>query len=227
MFTGIVEETGEVVGVEDTSEGRRLRVAADEVGSEIDHGASISVSGVCLTVEAFGPVADLDVETDAGDTYFEVFVAAETAEVTYLDAVAVGDVVNLERALPADGRLDGHVVQGHVDTTAAVLSVERVGEDWRFAFAVPEGYGRFLADKGSVALDGISLTVAERREDAFEVAIIPTTYELTNLSAKDPGDEGHLEVDVLARYAERLLAEEGEERVPVAGAEPGDVRGSD
>jgi len=246
MFTGIVEETGEVVGVEDAPGGRRLRFAADEVGEDLDHGASISVSGVCLTVEAFGAVADLGVESDAGDTYFEVFLASETAEVTYLDAVGVGDVVNLERALPADGRLDGHVVQGHVDTTAEVLAVERVGErearrasdgssgerseprdDWRFEFAVPEGYGRFIAGKGSVALDGISLTVAERHADSFEVAIIPTTYERTNLSAKEPGDAVHLEVDVLARYAERLLAEEGEERVPVAGAEPGDVADSD
>jgi len=227
VFTGIVEETGEVVGVEDTPDGRRLRIAADEVGSDLGHGASVSVSGVCLTVEEFGPVAELGVGSAAGGTYFEVFVAAETAAVTYLDGVEVGEPVNLERALPADGRLDGHVVQGHVDTTAEVLGVERVGEDWRFAFAVPDGYGRFLAEKGSVALDGISLTVAERREDAFEVAIIPTTYELTNLSDKEPGDEVHLEVDVLARYAERLLAEEDEDRVPVAGAEPGDVADSD
>ena len=228
MFTGIVEETGEIVAVEDETGGRRLRIAADEVAADLAHGQSIAVSGVCLTVEDWGPVADLnaetdagnpDVETDAGDTWFEVFLAAETLDVTYLDEVEVGDTVNLERALPADGRLDGHVVQGHVDTTTEVLDIREIGEDWRFEFAVPEGYGKYIAKKGSIALDGISLTVAERNPDTFEIAIIPTTYDLTNFGEKSPGDRVHVEIDVLARYAERLLAEHDSE-VPLRGAEP-------
>ncbi|MEF8774120.1 MAG: riboflavin synthase, partial [Halobacteriales archaeon] len=178
---------------------------------------------VCLTVEDWGPVTDLDRETDAGDTWFEVFLAEETTDVTYLGEVGAGHRVNLERSLPADGRLDGHVVQGHVDTTAEVTAVDQVGDDWRFTFAVPDGYGKYLADKGSVALDGISLTVAERNPETFEIAIIPTTYELTNFSTKEPGDPVHVEIDVLARYAERLLADADREEVPVKGVEAGDA----
>ncbi len=236
MFTGIVEERGEVVAVREDDGGRRLRIAADEVGEDLAHGQSISVSGVCLTVEDWGPVADLDVETAAGDTWFEVFLTAETLEVTYLGEVGVGHVVNLERAMPADGRLDGHVVQGHVDATTEVVEIERVGErearsasngpsgddeeprdDWRFTFAVPPGYGKYVAKKGSVALDGVSLTVAERNPETFESAVIPTTYDLTNFGEKEPGDPVHLEVDVLARYAERLLDERERAEVPVRG----------
>ncbi|PSP74836.1 riboflavin synthase [Halobacteriales archaeon QS_1_68_20] len=217
MFTGIVEEPGEVVAVRQDDGGRRLRIAADEVTADLVHGQSIAVSGVCLTVEDWGPVADLDVETAAGDTWFEVFLAEETLDVTYLGKVEVGHVVNLERAMPADGRLDGHVVQGHVDSTTEVVEIERVGEDWRFTFAVPPGYGKYVAKKGSVALDGVSLTVAERNPETFEIAVIPTTYELTNFGEKDPGDPVHLEVDVLTRYAERLLEERERAEVPVRG----------
>ncbi|WP_435334829.1 riboflavin synthase [Haloarchaeobius sp. TZWWS8] len=193
MFTGIVEETGEVVGVTDTDDGRRLRIAGHEVLSDVSHGASISVSGVCLTVEAFD------------DETFEVFLASETVDKTYLGTVEEGDLVNLERAMPGDGRFDGHLVQGHVDTAAEVLAIEQVGEDWWFTFELPEGYGQYVVEKGSVTLDGISLTVAEREDDRFSVAIIPTTYELTNLSTKEPGDFVHLEVDVVAKYVENML----------------------
>ncbi|WP_458207013.1 riboflavin synthase [Haladaptatus sp. NG-SE-30] len=195
MFTGIVAEAGEVRRVEATEGGRRLTIAADEILSDVEHGASISVNGACLTVEGF------DEET------FEVFLASETVEKTYLGEVEEGDAVNLERALRADARLDGHFVQGHVDTTTEVVDVRQVGEDWEYEFAIPGGYGQYIVDKGSVALDGISLTVADRRDDTFTVAIIPTTRNLTNLSEKEPGDPVHLEVDVLAKYAERLLAE--------------------
>ncbi|WP_435180220.1 riboflavin synthase [Halorussus sp. AFM4] len=217
MFTGIVEEAGEVVDVTATDDGRRLRVAGDEVTGELDRGQSVSVSGVCLTVEEHGP------------DWFEVFLASETVAKTYLGDLGPGDPVNLERAMPADGRFDGHVVQGHVDTTAEVVDVREVGEDsearsasedpsgersdprggWEYEFAVPEGYGRYVVDKGSVAVDGISLTVADRGEDSFTVAIIPETRAVTNLSAKSVGDPVHLEVDVIAKYAERLLDDAG------------------
>lgn len=213
MFTGIVAEVGEIRRVEETEGGRRLTIAADEVLSDVADGASIAVNGACLTVEAFD------------DDSFEVFLAAETVAKTYLGEVGEGDVVNLERALRADARLDGHFVQGHVDTTTELVDVRQVGEDgealrssenssgespredWEYEFAVPEDFGQYIVDKGSVALDGISLTVAEKGEDTFTVAIIPTTRRVTNLSEKEPGDPVHLEVDVLAKYADELLTE--------------------
>ena len=197
MFTGIVEEAGVVRRVTDEEGGRRVRIGTDEL-SEFAHGQSISVSGVCLTVEQFG------------DDWFEVFTARETLDRTYLDTVEEGDLVNLERAMPADGRFDGHVVQGHVDTTAEVVAVEQVGEDWTFTFELPESVARYVDEKGSVTLDGISLTVAALDDHAgtFSVAIIPTTYELTNFHDKAPGDRVHVEVDVLAKYVERMLNED-------------------
>ena len=191
MFTGIVETTGEIVAVEDTADGRRLRVAAP-FADELEGGQSVAVSGACLTVEAFD------------DESFELFLSTETLERTYLDSVGVGDRVNLERALPADGRFDGHFVQGHVDGVAEVTEIERVGEDWTFGFSLPADLRRYVVGKGSIAIDGISLTVADLREGAFTVAIIPTTYELTTLSEKSVGDPVHVEVDVVAKYVERL-----------------------
>ncbi|ELY61366.1 riboflavin synthase subunit alpha [Natronococcus amylolyticus DSM 10524] len=195
MFTGIVEETGTIDARSRTEDGLRLRIGADEVATGLEHGQSISVSGVCLTVERF----------EAG-AWFEVFLASETVERTYLGDLEEGESVNLERAMPADGRFDGHVVQGHVDTVATVSSIESVEEDWFFEFELPAGYERYVVEKGSITLDGISLTVAELTDDGrVTVAIIPTTYELTTLSTKEPGDPVHLEVDVLAKYVERLL----------------------
>ncbi|MFB1065969.1 riboflavin synthase [Natrinema sp. H-ect4] len=196
MFTGIVEETGEIVARERTDDGLRLRIGADEVATGLEHGQSISVSGACLTVED-------DVEGE----WFEVFLATETVERTYLGELDEGDAVNLERAMPADGRFDGHVVQGHVDAVATVSTIESIDEDWFFEFDLPEGYDRYVVEKGSITLDGISLTVADldTENGRVTVAIIPTTYELTTLSEKAPGDPVHLEVDVLAKYVERLL----------------------
>jgi len=203
VFTGIVETTGEVVDVSETGGGRRLRVACPFAG-ELERGQSISVSGACLTVE------------DRDGTSFELFLSRETLDRTYLDALGPGDPVNLERAMPADARFDGHLVQGHVDATATVSRIERVGEDWTFGFSIPEGIDRYLVEKGSIAVDGISLTVAGRSPGAFTVAIIPETYRVTNLSAKAVGDPVHLEADVLAKYVERML--EGREDANAAYA---------
>jgi riboflavin synthase len=193
MFTGIVEETGEVVAVDVTGEGRRLRIRHGF--DAVEGGQSISVSGVCLTVEEYG------------DDWFSVFLAEETVEKTYLGSVEAGDAVNLERAMPADGRFDGHVVQGHVDGVATVESIDRVGDDWWFTFSLPDALRRYVVSKGSIALDGTSLTVAELDDEAgtVSVAVIPTTYDLTTLSAKAPGDPVHVEVDVVAKYVERLV----------------------
>ena len=202
MFTGIVEDTGSVRERTETEDGLRLRIAVDGF-DDLRHGQSISVSGVCLTVEEYGR-ADEGASGDETD-WFEVFLASETVAKTYLGDVREGDAVNVERAMPADGRFDGHVVQGHVDTVAEVTGIERVGEDWRFTFAIPEGHADYLVDKGSVTLDGISLTVAEKRDGEFDVAIIPTTYDLTTLSEKSVGAPVHLEVDVIAKYVENML----------------------
>jgi riboflavin synthase len=190
MFTGIVETTGEVRDVREEESGRRIRVATDLAG--LAHGDSIAVDGTCLTVE------------ETGETV-ELFCSTETLARTTLSAVAVGDVLNLERPLSADGRLDGHFVQGHVDATAEVLTVEQVGEDWVFTFSLPEDVARYVVEKGSITVDGISLTVADLAEDSFSVAVIPTTYELTTMQEMEPGDGVNIEVDVIAKYVERLL----------------------
>ncbi|WP_144906505.1 riboflavin synthase [Halobellus captivus] len=208
MFTGIVETTGTVVEATDDEGGRRLRIEVDDASpasesaggvayDDLHHGQSISVNGVCLTVEEFQTEPKAE---------FEVFLAAETVEKTYLGDVAAGDRVNLERALAADGRFDGHLVQGHVDTTTKVTGIERVGDDWFFEFALPPSVSQYVVQKGSVTLDGISLTVADRGSERFAVAIIPTTYELTTLSEKAVGEPVHLEVDVIAKYVERMVS---------------------
>ena len=203
MFTGIVETAGEIVGVEDEAGGRRLRVRAAGL-DDLHHGQSISVSGVCLTVENFMPTESAEADEPR---WFEVFLASETVDKTYLGEVSVGDAVNIERAMAADGRFDGHVVQGHVDTVTTVSDIEQVGDDWRFTFELPDGYGQYIVDKGSICLDGISLTVADIDRDAgeFDVAIIPTTYDLTTLREKAVGDPVHVEVDVIAKYVENML----------------------
>jgi len=195
MFTGIVAETGVVRAVEADADGRRLTVETAEA-PDLDDGASLAVSGVCLTVEA-----------TTGDAA-EFFAASETAARTTLADLAPGDPVNLERALPADGRLDGHVVQGHVDGTTTVADIESVGEDWRYTFDQPTGLERYVAEKGSIALDGVSLTVAsvDDASGTFDVAVVPETYDRTTLGHLGPGDAVNVEVDVLAKYVERLTA---------------------
>ncbi|WP_136716738.1 riboflavin synthase [Halorientalis salina] len=202
MFTGIVEQTGTVLDTEDDEGGRRVRVQADL--DDLHHGQSIAINGACLTVEEFG------------SDWFDLFLSQETVERTYLGTVAEDDIVNVERALPADGRFDGHFVQGHVDGTAEVTAIDEIGDDWEFRFSVPEGLERYLVEKGSVTVDGISLTVADLDDD-FGVAIIPATYELTTLSAKSVGDPVHIEVDVVAKYVESMLGSEaGDAQTPYA-----------
>ena len=199
MFTGIVEELGRVTAVEHGAESARLSVRGPVVTADAVHGASISVNGVCLT----------GVTTDAGE--FTVDVMHETLERSSLGSVEPGDPVNLERAMRADGRFGGHVVQGHVDGTASIL--ERTpGERWEVVrFALPEAVARYVVEKGSITVDGVSLTVASVDEVSFTVSLIPTTLELTTLGSKGVGDLVNLEVDVLAKYIERLLAaREGE-----------------
>ncbi len=199
MFTGIVEETGRVEAIDRNEDGVRLRIGASFVP---ERGASVAVNGACLTAER------------ADEEGFEVFVSEETLKKTWLGELEEGDAVNLERAMPADGRFDGHIVQGHVDTTTRLSDVRQVGEDWEFFFEVPDGYERYVVEKGSVTLDGISLTVAEMHEDGtFSVAIIPETYEVTNLSDKQAGDLVNFEADIVAKYVESTLGADAVEKL--------------
>ena len=200
MFTGIVEETGRIEAVEDTDAGRRLRITT--AFEDLTAGASIAVDGACLTVEEYEP-----------GKRFSVFLAEETLARTTFDRVREGDGVNLELAMAADERFDGHVVQGHVDGTVAVADIERIGDDWAYTFELSPDLARYVVEKGSIALDGISLTVARLDDEAgtFSVAIIPTTYHETTLSEKKPGDEVHAEVDVFAKYVERMVGREERE----------------
>ncbi|GAA2384316.1 riboflavin synthase [Nonomuraea africana] len=193
MFTGIVEELGEIVSVEPHGEAARLAVRGKVVTSDAKHGDSIAVNGVCLTV--------VDVE----DEVFTVDVMRETLSRSSLKGAEAGARVNLERAVRADQRLGGHIVQGHVDGTGALLSREP-GELWDdVRFSLPRELNRYVAEKGSIAVDGISLTVTTVDEDSFGVSLIPTTLELTTLGAKRAGDLVNLEVDVIAKYVEKLV----------------------
>ncbi|MET8851560.1 riboflavin synthase [Amycolatopsis sp. NPDC004625] len=189
MFTGIVEEIGEVTAVEQLTNAARLRVRGPLVTSDAGHGDSIAVSGVCLTV----------VEVTGGE--FTVDVVDETLQRSSLAKVATGDRVNLERATPAGGRLGGHIMQGHVDGTGAFLGRDETGVT---TFALPGHLARYVVEKGSIAVDGVSLTVAAIGPDRFSVALIPTTLEATTLGRREPGDLVNLEVDVVAKYVEKL-----------------------
>jgi riboflavin synthase len=194
MFTGIVEELGEVVGLEHGTDSARVTVRGPLVTSDAGHGDSIAVNGVCLTVVA------------VADGAFTADVMAETLDRSALAALAPGDRVNLERALRADARLGGHVVQGHVDGVGEVVA--RVpGERWEVVrVSLPEPLRPYVVEKGSVAVDGTSLTVSAVLDDAFEVSLIPTTLEATTLGRRTVGDHVNLEVDVLAKYVERQVA---------------------
>jgi riboflavin synthase len=193
MFTGIVEELGTVAAIEHGADSAVLRITGPLVVSDAVHGASIAVNGVCLTVT----------EHDAEG--FAVDVMAETLRRSSLGALRAGDRVNLERAMPADGRFGGHVVQGHVDGTATITG-RTPGDRWETVeLTLPADLAGYVVEKGSITVDGVSLTVASVTDDAFTVSLIPTTLALTTLGHKGTGEVVNLEVDVIAKYVERLL----------------------
>ena len=201
MFTGIVEELGTVRAVELGSDSARLTVHGPLVTSDAVHGASIAVNGVCLTV------------TGVEDDTFTVDVMAQTLALTSVGDLVAGDRVNLERAMAADGRFGGHIVQGHVDATATILSREP-GERWETVrLTLPASLAPYLVPQGSITVDGVSLTVASLEDDSFTVSLIPTTLDLTTLGTRRPGERVNLEVDVLAKYVERMLAARSESKV--------------
>ena len=193
MFTGIVEELGSVVAVEPLVDAARLRIRGPLVTSDAVHGASIAVNGVCLTVVEFA------------DGEFTADVMNETLERSSLGALEPGSRVNLERPVTLEARLGGHLVQGHVDGTGAIVS-RTPSEHWEIVrISLPGDLGKYVVEKGSITVDGISLTVVEAADDSFTVSLIPTTLELTTLGTKRVGDPVNLEVDVVAKYVERML----------------------
>ena len=193
MFTGIIEELGEVVAIRQEGGGALLSVRGPVVTSDAKHGDSIAVNGVCLTV------------VEVKDDVFTVDVMKESLDRTSLGALAPGSAVNLERAVRADQRLGGHIVQGHVDGTAVLLSRDP-GESWDdLRFSLSPALSRYVAEKGSIAIDGISLTVTTVDDESFGVSLIPTTLKLTTMAERQVGDMVNIEVDVIAKYVERLV----------------------
>jgi riboflavin synthase len=196
MFTGIVEELGRVRSITPNEGGARIEIDADVVLEDVVIGASIAVNGCCLTV----------VELTAG--WWAADAVTETLDRTSLGALRAGDPVNLERPVRLEDRLGGHLVQGHVDGVGVLVERAPLPDgSTRMRFRMPASQLRYIVEKGSITVDGISLTVAALHDDGFEVAVIPHTLVVTTLGAKQPGDPINLEVDVLAKYVERLLDE--------------------
>ena len=193
MFTGIVESTGSVQSVEERGAHARLVVRAPKLAAAVALGDSVAVSGVCLTVA----------QGHAQDLHFDV--VRETLDRTSLGSLGEGAMVNLERAMRADARLDGHIVQGHVDETGRTRELRRRDSDVQLWVDASPGFLDFLVEKGSVTVDGVSLTVAGLAEDGFEVALVPHTLQVTTLGGARPGSPLNLEADVLGKYVKRYL----------------------
>jgi riboflavin synthase len=209
MFTGIVEEVGEVREVREQDDVVRLVISGPVVASDTRHGDSIAVNGVCLTA----------VEVDGAD--FSVELVPETLRRSSLAGVATGARVNLERAMSNGQRFGGHIMQGHVDGTATVMSHTAGERTAEIRFRLGDGLARYVVEKGSIAVDGVSLTVASVDRDSFSVALIPTTLADTTLGVRQSGDRVNIEVDVLAKYVERLVS--GYLPGPVGQAVPASV----
>lgn len=196
MFTGIITDIGKVADIRRNDAGARLVIETAFDTDSVDMGASIACSGVCLTV------------TDKAPGKFTVEVSNETLDVTTLGGWQTGSRINLERALRVGDELGGHIVSGHVDACAEMVDVTKDGDSLRLRIRVPEDYAHYIAPKGSVALDGVSLTVNEVEGNVFGVNIIPHTQDHTTLGTTKPGDTLNLEIDMMARYAARILGRE-------------------
>lgn len=193
MFTGIVEDVGTVLSVSGDTAGQTLRIRSVVVTEDLSVGDSISIAGACLTA------------VSVDDDSFEIEAVSETLEKTNLGRLRSGDGVNLERAMRADGRFDGHIVQGHVDGVGRVLRLEPEGIGSRLAIEVPPSLLRWIVEKGSITVDGVSLTVAHLSGQMVEIALIPHTLEATTLGSLAGGDVVNLEADILGKYVERLM----------------------
>ncbi len=193
MFTGLIEELGSIKSVERGDDGARITIEASLVTSDIKNGDSIAVNGVCLTA------------VDVSATTFCADVSPETLQRTTINDLRTGSPVNLERAVTPATRLGGHIVQGHVDGRGTFLSAESQGDFWNVKIGFPPELARYFVHKGSVAVEGISLTIAALAEDHFDIAVIPKTWEMTNLSSLKSGDDVNLEADIIAKYVERMM----------------------
>ena len=193
MFTGIIEELGKISSIENHAGGARITISAGIVTKDTNEGDSIAVNGVCLTA--------LNISGDS----FAADVSEETLKISTLGVLKQGSAVNLERAVTPSTRLGGHIVQGHVDARGRFLSALKQGDFWTVRIGFSEDLARYLVYKGSISVEGISLTIAALTDSYFEIAVIPKTWELTNLSTLKPGDEVNLEADVIAKYVERIL----------------------
>ena len=193
MFTGIIEDLGEVVGIERGENHARFAIKPTRQADSVRLGDSITVNGACLTV------------IHSENHVFSFDVVYETLQKTALGALAIGDLVNLERSIPVNGRLDGHIVQGHIDGTGTIASIREIDNSFFIYIEALSSITRYIVRKGSIAVDGISLTVVEADERTFSVSIIPYTWEHTNLHARRAGDQVSLETDILARYIEKFV----------------------
>ena len=196
MFTGIIEELGKISALTKGDKSLKLKVECNKVTEGLLLGDSIAVNGVCLTAASFG------------SSFFEADVSYETIAKTSLNNIKIGSIVNLERALTLSSRLGGHIVQGHVDGTGRILNITKYGDSYKLFISCPKHIDKYIVSKCSVAIDGISLTVADVKHDSFEVAVIPHTYENTNLKYKKNGDIVNLESDIIARYVEKMVYSE-------------------
>ncbi len=203
MFTGIVEEVGRVACIEQRGEDRRITVAAASVANELKTGDSVAVSGVCLTA--------LDIKPGS----FCADLAPETWERTSFSRIHEGALVNLELPMKANGRFGGHIVQGHVDGVGTLVALERIAdsENWWLQIELPADVEKYTVHKGSICIEGISLTVARLEGRSCTVAIIPHTVEMTNLNSLRPGDPVNLEADLIAKYVEKMMGREPAESV--------------
>jgi riboflavin synthase len=205
MFTGIVELTGRIASLEHTAEGGRICISLPENGSfasEAKPGDSISVNGCCLTA------------VDWGADHFSADLSGETLRRTSFGEKKPGDIVNLERPLAAGARLGGHFMQGHVDGVGRVTRLTPEGENWWLSVRVPENLRRYVVEKGSIAIDGISLTVARWQDGVADIAVIPFTHAHTNVRKMVPNDAVNIEVDILAKYVESLLEHKSSAAAP-------------
>ncbi|MDQ2747050.1 MAG: riboflavin synthase [Acidobacteriota bacterium] len=193
MFTGIIEESGSIAAMDKRNDGARIKIAAKIVVADSVEGDSIAINGVCLTA--------LNINQDG----FSADVSNETLNRSTLRSLTVGTRVNLERAVTPNTRLGGHIVQGHVDATGTFIGAASDGDFWTVKIGFPPEIAQYLVYKGSISVEGISLTVANLADDSFDIAVIPKTWELTNLSSLKNGDAVNLEVDVIAKYVERIM----------------------
>ena len=193
MFTGIIEELGEIASLKKHGKGAKIKISAKIVTENTNDGDSIAVNGVCLTA--------LEITANS----FSADVSEETLNRSTLGNLKIGSAVNLERAVTPSTRLGGHLVQGHVDTTGKFLSATNSGDFWTVRVSYPKSIGQYLVYKGSISVEGISLTIANLTDDYFEIAVIPKTWALTNLSTLKQGEAVNLEADVIAKYVERIM----------------------